>query len=125
MTTAFVPSSSMALYARTSSPTQAGQAGLTAQIEQCSTYAKTCRCAIQPEHIYQDVTSGFTPLEQREQFARLLEAAQRQEFDFLLVSHHDRFSPEATLLQQALDQLRERGISVFTAILREPEEPAS
>lgn len=104
----------VAIYARTSYPTRAGRAGLAAQIDQCRDYAQETGTTVPPEYIYQDITSGFTPLDRREQFTRLLEAAQRHEIAVMLVTHHDRLSPESSLLEQALSQLRLREVSVLT-----------
>lgn len=110
-----------AIYARTSYPTKAGQAGLAAQIDQCTDYAQETGLHVQEELVYQEITSGFTPLDRRKQFTRLLEAAQNHRFRVLLVTRHDRLSPESTLLEQALSLLRLRGVKVLTVAWKTSE----
>jgi hypothetical protein len=99
-----------AIYARSAT---GNQAALTAQIDQCKAYAEEMGDVIDDLHIYQDSGSGLVNPCHHEDFPRLLAAAQRHEFNLLLLVCLDRLSRNTVAVQEALEVLEQYGIKVI------------
>jgi DNA invertase Pin-like site-specific DNA recombinase len=99
-----------AIYARSA----AGEnAALAVQIDQCMRYAEEYGYTVNDQHVYQEVKAGSADPLQHKQFARLFEAAKRQKFTVLLVTHLDRLSRNSSAAMRVVRKLQELGIRVI------------
>lgn len=102
-----------ALYLRVSTDEQAkeGRYGLQVQEERGRQFCESQEYTLAEEHLYKDDISGSLPVEARPALGDLFAAAQRKEFDVLVVYKIDRLARNQRILLNALFELTKIGVS--------------
>lgn len=109
-----------ALYLRVSTDEQAkeGHYGLEIQEERGRSFCQSQEYKLDAENIFKDDISGGLPIEKRPALSKLFEAAQRKEFDVVVVYKIDRLARNQRILLNALHDLENYGI--FFRSITEP-----
>jgi site-specific DNA recombinase len=102
-----------AIYARYSSGLQR-PTSIDDQIALCMDAASRFECEIATEHIYSDEERSGEIVEQRPGYQRLLQAAQRREFEAIIVEAQDRLWRNQAEMHVALRRLRFYGVRIFS-----------
>src|SRR3989344_4262721 len=101
------------LYLRVSTDEQAkeGHYGLEVQEERGRSFCESQEYSLEETHVYQDDISGGLPVEKRPKLKELFEAAQRKEFDVVVVYKTDRLARNLRILVNAIHDLEKIGIA--------------
>jgi len=103
-----------AIYARTALSQELGgeNFGLAEQIERCKQYCQERGYTIDERYIYSESGSGSVDPRSHPRFASLHGAAQRHEFDILVLVSLDRLSRNQAHSAALLDELAQCGVTV-------------
>lgn len=113
-----------AIYARTATNQENGASFATdAQIHACMEYAQEKGYQIIEGQVYKEIASGATA--KRPALMAVLAAAEKNEFDLLIIYDYSRLARHPVLLENLLTQFEEAGITVETAREKEPLEAAA
>jgi DNA invertase Pin-like site-specific DNA recombinase len=103
-----------AIYARTALSQEPGgeEFALASQIWQCQLYCQGRGYTVEERHIYSESGSGSIDPRKHPRFASLHEAAQRREFDAVVLVSLDRLSRNQARCAALLDELAQCGVTV-------------
>ncbi len=109
-----VGAGSVAVYARTALSQELGgeNFGLAEQIERCKQYCQERGYTIDERYIYSESGSGSVDPRSHPRFASLYGAAQRHEFDILVLVSLDRLSRNQAHSAALLDEFAQCGVTV-------------
>lgn len=101
-----------AVYYRVSTEEQSKEGyGLEYQEERAKAFINSQDYGLDSQHIFKDAGySGTLPIAERPALKRLFEAAERKEFDLVLVYRLDRFFRKSRLLLEAVEKLDSYGV---------------
>lgn len=105
-----------AIYLRVSTDEQVLHYGLTMQEERLRSFVASQDYSLNEENVYKDEGfSGTLRVEERPALKRLFEAAERKEFDVVLVYRLDRFGRKILLILDAVERLAKHNVSFRSA----------